>query len=121
MNKNEFLEKLFTMYPNSFAQNNAAVWGEAYKEVLTDNIDFDALYKHVAANYAGSTIPKPAYLKDNAVYIKKTDNKCICFPTIYADINGKTYEFAQENSFSEARYNLEKRGFKNIRLKFENK
>ena len=118
MNKEEFLIKIFNLYPNTVSKQNGNEWLQVYKENLKDTIDYDALFDFIVKNYSGVTAPKPAYLLANATYKKEfNQNKYVSFPTILADKNGSTYEFGQEGSFAESEYYLKKRGFENIRLK----
>ena len=118
MDREQFLNKLFGLYATTFSRGNASIWSEAYKQVLKENIDYDKLYEYMLANYAGASAPSPAFLLKNAVIKYTPDfNKSIEWENIEADINGMTYEFALDCPFGEARTNLEKRGFTNVRLK----
>lgn len=120
MEREEFLEKIYGLYPNSFSKGNAASWLEAYKTVLTETIDYNELYKFTISNYAGVTAPSPAYLLKNAVIKQRyEDKKPIEFETVIAEKNNQVYEYGIENSWLETKNWLISHGFNNIRLKFQ--
>ncbi len=121
MEREEFLEKIYGLYPNSFSKGNAASWLEAYKTVLTETIDYDELYKFTISNYAGVSAPSPAFLLKNAVYKQRYEDKTpVVFDTVIAEKNNQVYEYGIETSYTDTKNWLISKGFSNIRLKFQN-
>lgn len=101
MDRSEFLAKLCKMYQVHYNNENAYEWSEAYNEVLPLTTDFEALLKRVYREYAGSTMPKPAWFTDK-IEVKQDAEKerfyreqanRITTRSIYAQINGRVYEF----------------------------
>lgn len=121
MEREEFLTKLFSLYGGSFNKGNASEWINAYKQKLSDNIDFDNLYSDMLSQWEKASAPTPAFLSKIAKEKKNSNlgpnNKCEWNDTILADFGKITYEFALDCPFGIARTNLEKRGLTNIRLK----
>jgi len=101
MDRSEFLAKLCKMYQVHYTNDNAYEWSEAYNEVLPLTTDFEALLKRVYREYAGSTMPKPAWFTDK-IEVKQGAEKerfyreqanRITTRSIYAQIGGRVYEF----------------------------
>lgn len=66
MNKSEFLQRLFSMFPSNFNENNMGYWLKAYETVLCGNIDFDKLFFIMISRYENiCSAPSPKWLKDN--------------------------------------------------------
>ena len=63
MDRKDFLEQLFLMFPKNYCEANASIWRRAYEEVLPLTADFDSLMHTMISEYSGSTIPKPAWFK----------------------------------------------------------
>lgn len=62
MNRDEFLLKLFSMYPNAFTENNIGTWKEAYEQVLKLDWDYKKLFHKMVTSYQyTNTAPAPAY------------------------------------------------------------
>lgn len=126
MDREEFLKKIFCLYPKTFTGDNSNEWLEAYKQVLPTNADFEALYNRLIFEYSGANAPKPAWFADKIVYrTPRTDFENLGKPwkdTIWGTKNGIEYEFGVEICLSvqEAENILAKRGFYNIRRKEEN-
>lgn len=101
MDRHQFIAQLFLMFPRSFTEENTATWRRAYEDILPITTDFDSLMQTVISEYAANSIPKPAWFKDKAEVIEATRHEREKFqrenPTltrsIYAEINGRTYEF----------------------------
>lgn len=119
MERDDFLTKLFSLYAATFNKGNGIAWTEAYKDVLSEDIDYDLLYKFMLTNYAGSSAPSPAYLSKNAVKkpdpFKPEEKKYPEYENVLADKNGVTYEFGLNCSFQEFIDFRKKQGFTNFR------
>ena len=120
MNRDEFLVKLFGLYATTFSKGNSTNWIEAYKQVLSENIDYDKLYDYMLCNYSGAGAPSPAYLKKNAEIkqnpFESKEKKYPEWETVLADKNGITYEFGLNCSFQEfIDFRRKKDGFINFR------
>lgn len=78
MNRGEFLEKLFMLYPDSFSEKNKHVWLEAYKRVLQDpEIDYDKLFKTLLTEYKFKAAPPTSWIWEqakNCVVKKRNEN-----------------------------------------------
>lgn len=62
MTRDEFLEKLFLMFPNTFTENNIAIWKEAYEQVLKADWDYKKLFYKFLKSYQHTNIaPAPAF------------------------------------------------------------
>lgn len=76
MNRNEFLLKLFKMFPNTFNDNNISIWKEAYEQVLKPNWNYEKLFFKMVTNYPNTnTAPAPAYFKDFKKDVEPVPNK----------------------------------------------
>ena len=65
MNRDEFLEKLFRMYPATFTPQNMGIWAEGYEVVLKNNWDYDKLFNKFVRSYDKTNIaPAPSYFID---------------------------------------------------------
>lgn len=61
MDKKDFIETIFAMYPNSFGKR-AEVWRNAYELALPDKMDYEKLFDWMLVNYAStSQAPAPAF------------------------------------------------------------
>lgn len=79
MNRDEFLQNLFSMYPNTFTEINLQTWHKAYCIIFGNKkIDYDKLFEIYVTNYQSvSTPPSPAWFKENL-------STCIIKPDICA-------------------------------------
>lgn len=60
LTRDEFLKRLFLMYPQNFTKNNAAIWREAYEIVLDDEkLDYDRMFRLMVAGYKSIALPPP--------------------------------------------------------------
>lgn len=76
MDKNGFLERLFTMFPLNFNENNIPYWSEAYENVLSSpRINYDKLFRFMITEHTNmSSAPSPKWFADNrANYIEKDE------------------------------------------------
>lgn len=125
LEREDFLKKIFTMYPKTFDNGNSSAWLEAYKQVLPTNADFEALFNRLIYEYSGTNAPKPAWFVDKIVYkTPRIDTKYLGKAwkgTIFGIKNGVEYEFAVpiHLSFQEAENYLINRGFSEIKQKEE--
>lgn len=120
MNREEFLTKLFSLYAVTFNRGNGQAWTDAYKQVLSPDIDYDQLYDYMLSNYDESGAPKPAWLKKNAVYIQKEqEEEPVDFPTIIVKKGNYEYEFGlEDNDYLKHIEYFKKHGFNIIKLKY---
>lgn len=120
MNQEEFLTKLFSLYATTFSRGNGQAWTDAYKQVLSPNIDYDKLYDYMLSNYDESGAPKPAWLKKNAVYVQsqEEEEKPVEFPTMLVRKRGYEYEFGlEDDDYIKHIEFFKKNGFEIIKLK----
>jgi hypothetical protein len=104
MDRKDFLEQLFLMFPKNYCEANASIWRRAYEEVLPLTADFDSLMHTMISEYSGSTIPKPAWFKSKpevtrAIYAEqqKIDaENPIRTKSLYVEIGGRNYEFGYD-------------------------
>ena len=75
MDRTAFLERLFTMFPLNFNENNIPYWSEAYESVLIGSINYDKLFKFMITEHNNmSAAPSPKWFSDNRTnYIVKDD------------------------------------------------
>ena len=75
MNRDTFLQSLFSMYPNTFTEKNLQTWHKAYCIVFGNKkIDFDKMFELYVTNYQNTnTPPAPAWFKEHL-------NECIIKP-----------------------------------------
>lgn len=121
MNREEFITKLFSLYATTFNRGNGQAWTDAYKQVLKPNIDYDALFDFMLANYAGASAPSPAFLMKNATYIRENkEEEPVEFPTIIGYKKGHGYmDFGlQDNDYQAHIEFFKKRGISIIKLKY---
>lgn len=76
MNKQDFIVKIINSFPSSFKDRNSAEVYEEYDIGLSNNIDFDKLYKLFAVNYDKAIAPRPAYFK-------QFNNDCTITPDLW--------------------------------------
>lgn len=63
MDKKDFIDAIFAMYPNSFS-NRASAWRNAYEVALPDQLDYEKLFDWMLVNYTStSQAPAPAFFK----------------------------------------------------------
>lgn len=67
MNRDDFLQNLFSMYQNTFTEKNLHTWHKAYCIVLRNKkIDYDKLFEIMATRYQNTSIPPaPAWFKEH--------------------------------------------------------
>ena len=67
MNRDNFLQNLFSMYPNTFTEKNLKMWHKAYCIVFeTKKIDYDKLFEIYATSYQNTNIPPaPAWFNEH--------------------------------------------------------
>ena len=52
MDRTSFLERLFTMFPMNFNENNIPFWTEAYENALSSSkINYDTLFRDMVMNW----------------------------------------------------------------------
>ncbi len=119
MNREAFLDKIFTMYQRSFTNDNKQEWWNAYKRALSEDIDFDHLYTTMILEYDQKTAPTPAWLNARASFIARKEPESVTFKNIWAtspfgtdDLFGYNPETEKLSLMVE---NLRRRGFTNIR------
>lgn len=62
MNRKEFIEKLVLLYED-FTEKNIKARKEAYEIVLSNNLNFDKIYKTLLEQYESFKFaPSPAYI-----------------------------------------------------------
>ena len=93
MNRCDFIEKIFDLYPNSFTANNRSSWRDAYSQVLPLSVDFAELYSRMLNEYSGATAPKPAWLKSNVTFKTNQKPDAPKYSTIKCKIGGSEYIF----------------------------
>lgn len=60
LTRDEFLKRLFLMYPQNFTKNNASIWREAYEIVLDDEkLDYDRMFRLMVSGYKSIALPPP--------------------------------------------------------------
>lgn len=66
MNKEEFLNRFFKMYQNTFTNDNMKIWAEAYNLVFGNRkINYDKLFEIMVMRYQNTlTAPPPAWFKE---------------------------------------------------------
>lgn len=66
MNRDDFLQNLFSMYPNTFTEKNLQTWHKAYCIIFGNKkIDYNKLFEIYVTNYQSISIPpSPAWFKD---------------------------------------------------------
>jgi hypothetical protein len=63
MKREEFLKKLFLMYPCSFNKDNMRLWLDAYKLVLPEQYDYESLFvKIIKEHNSTAYAPAPSLL-----------------------------------------------------------
>jgi len=122
MNREEFLEQIFTMFSVSFNNSNKQTWWNAYKKALSPKLDYDNLFDSVLSEYEQKTAPSPAWLKARGKIKKEFKvNIEVEYPSIIAidKMSGFEFTFGLEPpmTFEEAKKCLEKKGYTNIHLK----
>lgn len=67
MNKDDFLQHLFSLYPNTFTEKNLRTWHKAYSIVFGNKkIDFNKLFEVYVTSYQSTAIaPAPAWFKEH--------------------------------------------------------
>ena len=75
MDRNGFIERLFTMFPLNFNENNIPYWSEAYESVLTGSINYDKLFHFMIMEHNNmSAAPSPKWFADNrSSYIERDE------------------------------------------------
>lgn len=78
MDRTEFLEKLFRMYPQIFNEYNTSDWCDAYESALSDvNIDYDHLFRVMIMNWEDMRkAPSPRWFRINHTASIKHDDRC---------------------------------------------
>ena len=125
MQREEFLKQLVLLYPTSFNENNLQIWMSGYKEVLSENINYDKLLTIMMSENQYNSAPKPAWLKERATYKKHLkDNGVTLLKLLYKNEEVDTeYEFwynperqtkYQARESIEREYDVLKRGYKFI-------
>lgn len=120
MNQEEFLTKMFSLYATTFNRGNGQVWLDAYRQVLSPNIDYDKLYNDMLSDYAGASAPSPATLKKMAVYVKSNEPETIEETETLIIRKGK-YDYEYGVKLADYQNDIEyfkKKGMQIIKLKF---
>lgn len=67
MNRDDFLQNLFSMYPNTFTEKNLRTWHKAYCIVFGNKkINYDKLFEIYVTSYQNTSIPPaPAWFKEH--------------------------------------------------------
>ena len=78
MNRDSFLQNLFSMYPNTFTEKNLQTWHKAYCIVFGNRkIDYDKLFEVYVTNYQNTnTPPAPAWFKEHLKECVIKSDKC---------------------------------------------
>lgn len=78
MDRTEFLNKFFKMYPTSFTEANIPVWWEIYEGILPVTIDYNRLFNDLIMNWhTMGTAPSPNWFKENHLITNaKKDERC---------------------------------------------
>lgn len=77
MDRSEFLQRLFSMFPMNFSEGNVTYWMEAYEAILNVALDFDKLFFIMISNYdKTNTAPSPKWFKENMSGAIKKEDKC---------------------------------------------
>ena len=120
MNRENFLKTFFNLYSASFTNTNTAEWLEAYKSVLSIDVDFDELYSTLMNEWDKKTAPPPCWLKAKKKFKEgREPEKELSIANIWGTApNGFDYCFGYNTE--ESNYGLEaekllKMGFRNIR------
>jgi len=115
MTREEFLIKLKELFPRDFDAKNpqAQYWLNAYKQVLSSNIEYDKLFESVICEYTGQSAPKPAWLRERAIYAQSKDTYIgESLEKLIYEVNNFEYEFwydTKKQTKYEAREALEKK------------
>ena len=104
MDRKDFIEQLFKMFPKSYCEANASIWRKAYEDVIPVNTDCKSLMRTVIAEYSGSSIPKPAWFTDKTEVLRATKAANLEFdrknPTrtksLFVEVGGRVYEFGYD-------------------------
>lgn len=67
MNRDNFLQNLFSMYPNTFTEKSLQTWHKAYCIVFGNKkINYDKLFEVYVTNYQNTVVPPaPAWFKEH--------------------------------------------------------
>lgn len=131
MDVNEFIDKLFTLYPNSWTGDNMFLKKKQYLTALdNDKIEFEKLLDRIARYNISSFMPEPAWLREESKFcykecfknpksewmsvivydpILKTNRNTDCFPTSVSDT--KILNFYKKKFGGEGWKIIEKRAF----------
>lgn len=84
MNRDSFLQSLFSMYPNTFTEKNLQTWHKAYCIVFGNRkIDYDKLFEVYIVNYQNTnTPPAPAWFKEHLSECLIKPDKCAALRNI---------------------------------------
>ena len=76
MDVNEFIDKLFTLYPNSWTGDNMFLKKKQYLAALDNGkIEFEKLFDRIAKYNNSSFMPEPAWLREQSIYCYKEEYK----------------------------------------------
>jgi hypothetical protein len=78
VDKDEFLKRLFSMFPTTFNENNLCYWTIGYETVLNKlKIDYEKLFYTMLTQYdKTNTAPSPKWIKENLSGCIIPDDKC---------------------------------------------
>lgn len=78
MDKDEFLKRLFSMFPANFNENNMPYWLEGYETVFKGlRINYNKLFYTMLTQYdKTNTAPSPKWIKENLSGCIIPDDKC---------------------------------------------
>lgn len=63
MQKEDFINRIINLFPSSFKTMSRDEAFDNYDTGISDNLDFDMLFKKFAENYEKDCAPRPAYFK----------------------------------------------------------
>lgn len=67
MDRQQFLENLFLMFPMTFNEFNVSLWRAQYEQKLREDIDFQELFNTFMDEHKSVTVaPTPTFLRDFA-------------------------------------------------------
>lgn len=110
MDKQQFIDKFFDLYADSFPPKSKQSWLDAYKKVLDDEIDYDKLENFLLLNWDKKTAPPPAWLRQNALRKESAEPQIVKESIVFENIWGTApngYRYCFGYNPKESNYSLE--------------
>lgn len=98
MDRTIFLEKLFSMFPMNFNENNTKYWVEAYETVFMNiKLDYERLFYIMITTYKyTNSAPSPQWFKENMSSCIIREEKSEALKHIEAIRNEKREEMPED-------------------------